>query len=252
MSRVQRSVPTTSQNGLSNVLLSVSKARIFFAHQSVGVDILNGLNDLSRECAIPLNMVETDHLTPDQSPIFAHARVGRNGDPRSKLIHFTQMLDNGVGNNVGVAILKLCYVDVTAATKVDELIEHDLQLFESLVNSYPHLKLVYCTVPLTARQRGLKAIAARALARTDAAIADNRARTIYNEAMRSHCVRNPYLFDLAQAEMGNGPSRTSLLAAREEPPSLHPTYTDDCGHLNRQGRRIVAEALVRTLGRILR
>src|SRR5215212_2127264 len=62
--------------------------RIFFGHQSVGADLLNGLVRVVRESGVPLRISEWS--TPDalDSPGLVHTLIGRNEDPDSKIRHF--------------------------------------------------------------------------------------------------------------------------------------------------------------------
>lgn len=243
-------VPGT-EDELHATLLRVARARIFFAHQSIGADILKGINELSIEYSTPIEILEIEDTIPGHDTVLAHARIGRNGDPSSKLTHFAQLLEGGIGRSVEIAVLKLCYVDVTRQTDSVALGDDYLRQAGHLATCYPHLKIVHCTVPLAAHRRGFKATLARSLGRPDLVMADNRARTLFNDHLRNHCGRSVTLFDLAQVETGQSPHAVADAGTENNTPSLHPAFTSDGGHLNRNGRKIVAEAFVRTLGRIL-
>lgn len=72
--------------------------KIFFGHQSVGNNILDGIRDLMKENPrIKLNIIETNNPTDFNAPLFAHARVGKNRDPRSKIDAFANFIDKGIG-----------------------------------------------------------------------------------------------------------------------------------------------------------
>lgn len=53
--------------------------KIFFGHQSVGYDIMEGVSALQKEHpSIRLTIVETTDPSRFDGPVFAHAQVGRN------------------------------------------------------------------------------------------------------------------------------------------------------------------------------
>lgn len=243
---------TPTMEDLRDDLKRIAEARIFFAHQSVGGDVVKGLQDLAEEQGVPLRISETDRPGPGGIPIFCHTRIGRNRDPASKFEHFARLLRDGIGQDVQIAMFKLCYVDVTVTCDSGALSDRYLRVFDDLENTYPRLKLVHCTVPLTARRRGLKTALARAMGRSDSAMADNRVRTIFNDVLRARYGCHAGLFDLAYVETGRDKYHRIQTGTEAEIPALNPAYTDDGGHLNRHGRRIVSEELVRTLARILR
>ena len=68
----------------------LSQKKIFFGHQSVGFNIIDGIEDLVKENPqIKLNIVETSDVADFDAPLFAHSRVGKNKDPKSKIDAFS-------------------------------------------------------------------------------------------------------------------------------------------------------------------
>ena len=58
----------------------LSQKAIFFGHQSVGENILEGIGELQMEHPeIKLQIVKAQNVPPQSSSFFAHAYVGRNG-----------------------------------------------------------------------------------------------------------------------------------------------------------------------------
>ena len=95
----------------------LSQKKIFFGHQSVGFNIIDGLKDIMKENPqIKLNIVETSNPADFNHPLFAHARVGKNTYPKSKIDAFADFMEEGIGNKADIAFLKFCYVDVMAGT----------------------------------------------------------------------------------------------------------------------------------------
>src|SRR3954468_5359795 len=76
-------------------LQRVAQERVFFAHQSVGANLLAGLQQLATSEKIALRI--DDMLVPE------------NGEPLRKLRSFEEALDKRAGT-VDVAMLKFCYV----------------------------------------------------------------------------------------------------------------------------------------------
>jgi len=63
----------------------LSQKKIYFGHQSVGFNILDGVKDLMKEYPkIKLNIVETTDTKDFPNGVFAHSRVGQNTDPKSR------------------------------------------------------------------------------------------------------------------------------------------------------------------------
>lgn len=251
MPLVKPHLPASATSEFHSALKHIANERIFFAHQSVGSNILSGIKEIYDRHSMPLRIIETDEPVTDHDPFLAHCRIGSNGDPVSKVSDFSRLLEAGFGEDVGVALLKLCYVDVTRETDVEALADHYLQQLERLANRYTNLNLVTCTVPLTVRRQGFKARVARLLGHPDTAVADNLARTQFNERLRNRPGDSVQLFDLAEVESGRSTHPGTEPTTSSNGPSLHAAFSSDGGHLNRFGSRIVAEALIRTLGRIL-
>ena len=65
-------------------LEAVSKARILMGHQSVGRNVIAGLQELAAEVGVPLRIEVIDGVPPDSEPGFFHSEIGRNGDPEGK------------------------------------------------------------------------------------------------------------------------------------------------------------------------
>lgn len=228
-------------------LRRISRSRVFFGHQSVGAEILRGLADLAEDEGIRLNLAETRALETGSGPCLAHARIGRNGDPAAKFDDFAAVLDGGLAADLDLAMMKLCYVDVTRDTDATDLARQHDAIFDGLAARHPGLRLLAVTVPLTTGLFGLRGRIANLLGRSDPAAPDNRARARYNDHLRARYADCGLLFDLAAVEAASaadGPDAGGI-------PSLSPSLTRDGGHLNRRGRKLAAIALAGTLGRLL-
>ena len=111
----------TELNNLETIFKTVSpdawqrltQKRIYFGHQSVGSNIVQGINMIAREYPfVRLSVVEGDSLSFFDTPVFAHSKAGDNQDPKSKTRALAQLMYQGVGEKVDIVLLKFCYVDI--------------------------------------------------------------------------------------------------------------------------------------------
>lgn len=237
--------PPTMSTPLQDQLKLLSEKRIFFAHQSVGQNLLDGLAALAREggVSLPIRKLEGSALP---RPGVVHSLVGRNEDPRSKLQSFEALLAGGAAQ-ADLAMMKLCYVDFTAATDVQALFAEYKRSHESLRARYPGLVLIHVTAPLTTIQGGLKGWLKSTIGMGASGEAENVKRHEFNDLLRQTWGGRAPVFDLAQVESGSGGSACTFRRGGKRWPCLKPSLTDDGGHLNAAGRREAALALVQTL-----
>ena len=88
----------------------IGRKSVFFAHHSVGENILEGVSDLMAGLSDkPLQIVESTDV--GKVGVLYHSRVGQNGDPVSKIEGFARLVRDGIGNKADVAFFKFCYVD---------------------------------------------------------------------------------------------------------------------------------------------
>ena len=140
-------------NSLNDVPASswekLSKKKIYFGHQSVGFNIIEGLKDLMKENPqIKLNIVETNNPDDFNKSIFAHSRVGKNVDPKSKIDEFAKFTEQGIGENADITFFKFCYVDVRSETDSKKVFDDYKQSMSSLTKKYPKTQFIHVTVPL--------------------------------------------------------------------------------------------------------
>ena len=53
-----------------------------------------------------------------------HAFIGENEKPLLKIQDFDAKMRSGIGQQVDVAMMKLCYVDITSDTDVERAVRH--------------------------------------------------------------------------------------------------------------------------------
>lgn len=232
-------------------IATVAHARIFFAHQSVGGNIVEALATL-RPTDPRFSFRIVDGRDAVAGPFFAHARLGRNGDPRSKTDEFVALLGRGLGARLDVALQKYCFADIDERTDVAALFEHYRDAMRSIHRTCPHLVLVHVTAPLTVVQDGPRAFAKKLLGRMPDHYADNFRREQFNDLMRAEYSGREPLFDLAalEARDANGVEETVRFGNRASI-ALAPGNASDGGHLNREGSERAARALVSILAAAL-
>jgi len=222
----------------------VSRARVYFGHQSVGDNIVLGLRDLTAGRVAIAWTGERDAGKVDEEPAFRHSTIGMNGYPATKLTAFQAAVDqlNTGRRPLDIALMKFCYSDVLAQTDGAALLADYAARLSRLQARYPATLFVHVTIPLKADE-GIKGLVKMLIGRghpTD----DNIQRNRYNEGLRER-FRAETIFDLAAIESTGADGRRSLFqkggATYEE---LALDYSSDGGHLNAHGRQRAARALV--------
>jgi len=217
---------------LRSDLDALAHQRIFFAHQSVGANILQGVRELASEAGVP---VRIDDIY-----------VERNGEPLQKLANFDAAL--GAGSRYDIALVKFCYVDVNAATDAKALFARYQETLAALRKRNPRTTFVHATLPLTTVQTGLKALAKRTLGREPSGTVENVRREEYNALLRKTYGGREPIFDLARLE-STAPDGSAVRVSWDGvlAPALSPAWTDDGGHLNEAGRLRAAREFIHVL-----
>lgn len=227
--------------------------RTFFAHQSVGADILGGIEALARTGARVARVLDRTQACDAESCVthplvIIHERVGANREPLTKITAFRRVLDakdRPEIPGIDVAMLKFCYVDIATQAEAEMLWRHYEVAIEQLSTVHPGVHLVHCTVPLRSLPEGPYAWLRRALGHRHPAIAGNRARDWFNRQLRERFGGQRGLFDLAALESRRADGQPcELVDAGVRVPSLAPEWTYDGGHLNERGRTMAAAAFL--------
>jgi len=227
----------------------LSKKRIYFGHQSVGFNIVDGLSALEKASPeIGLTIKETRDPAQITSGVFAHGRVGQNQAPSSKIRDFTTALEGGLGENVDVAFFKFCYVDFEADTDAEKVFAEYKAAMTQLRQKFPRLTIVHLTVPLSVVQTGPKAAIKRILGKKRWGAEANIVRHRYNELLRREYAGKQPFFDLAAVEATRlDGGRATFDEGGGSYPMLAAEYASDGKHLNDLGGRWVAAHLVKVL-----
>jgi hypothetical protein len=220
--------------------------RVFFGHQSVGSNILDGIRDIMKtNSSVRLNIVETSDAAQMTGPAFYHSPVGKNGEPSTKLADFRSKV--GAVADSGIAMMKYCYVDVALNTDPKALFDEYRQTVEAIRAEHPNLTIVHMTLPLLTDAGTLRHVAAIAR-RKPTGRQLNLIRHQYNEMLRATYSGKEPIFDLARLEATLPNGEVKLVGYKGTRfPALANEWTYDGGHLNEAGRRRIAEAFLTTL-----
>jgi hypothetical protein len=228
-------------------IASLQTKKIFFGHQSVGADVVQGIRDLMNEDnRLKLKLVTSADPQSTSGPAFIESPIGENRSPRSKDSAFAAILAKGMGSQGGIAMYKYCYVDIGLDTDVKQLFENYRQEMADLNVKYPLLVIVPVTVPLTTDDASLKTWVKTMIGRPTSRDV-NLKRNQFNTLLREYYSSGP-IFDLAQVESTNPDgSRSYVMSRGEKIYTLAPELTTDGGHLNQAGRHAAAQQLLQVL-----
>lgn len=218
-------------------LAEASGHRVFFGHMSVGRNILSGITDVHAAKGVaPPAVIEIESGEMPVLPeggVLVHALIGENYHPLGKLKNFDETLRAGLGDEVDVALLKFCYLDVSWYTDVNSLFAEYRGTMDALESDYPDVRFVHVTVPLTVGPYGIKDHLKVVLGRDN-----NVAREEFNELMRA-AYDPENLLDIAAME-STAPDGSVV-------PEMYSGYTSDGSHLNETGSAMAAVKYARLL-----
>lgn len=241
-----------AETALRGTLQAVAERRIYFGHQSVGMNLLEGLQELARTEGVALQVVEAK--PPGVRPgTLSHGFLEENGAPLKKLGAFSRAFSGGAATGADVAFMKFCYVDITEATDVAALFAAYQRTVAEVQAASPATTFVHVTAPLQTVEGGVKGLAKRLLGKPLWGSQHNARREEFNDLLRRTYAGKAPLFDLARVEATrpDGGAETSAWQGRQVR-TLVPAYTDDGGHLNAEGRRRAAQELAAVLASVPR
>jgi hypothetical protein len=249
----KRAVPDfVADASLAGEMAQAARHRVFFGHQSVGGNIVAGLEELKRMAAVD-GFTLVHYQAGDSLPaaFFAEAKVGANEHPQSKFDAFCRLVDSSLAGKIDIALVKICYVDLGEGSDegVDGVFAGYVKAVKALEAAHPGLTVIPVTSPLRTRFSGrgrlddLKTRVKAMLGRGD----DNRKRLAFNTRIRESFRGRP-LFDLAAVESTYPDGSREIYSGNVE--ALIPAYSSDGGHLNGQGRLRAARELVKVLAAV--
>ncbi|MBU1013351.1 MAG: SGNH/GDSL hydrolase family protein [Bacteroidetes bacterium] len=225
----------------------LSTKNIYFGHQSVGSNIIDGIKDLMNENKnIKLRIVELSDDIDLKGGMFIHSRIGKNHEPVTKLDAFSKILESDIGKKIDIAMFKFCYVDVTDKTNITQLFENYRKTIKEIKQKHPSVKVIMFTVPLQITSVTYKTKFKQMTGIGDLwEYKDNLKRNQFNKMIISEFSDNELIFDIASYEaMMSDHNYQTFEFEKKKYFSLNPEYTNDGSHLNELGRKKIAEDLL--------
>ena len=229
--------PRALKGDVVQELQSIRNLKVYFGHQSVGGNILDGLREIEKHTGVSSNV--------------ADSLIGQNGDPVGKCEDFSRKL-SALPALPDVALMKFCYIDFDRNTDPEKLFASYTATLDALQTKYPGVTFVPVTAPLTTISPAWKRTLKKLMGSVDAASAANARRAEFNGLITKHYSDRP-VFDVARVESTNPDgSRSQFDWNAQTAYSLVDAYSSDGGHLNELGRKVAAEELVHTLSVVAR
>lgn len=242
--------PLVNPSATQAALVTASQRRVFFGHQSVGKNVLSGVPEVYAAAQLPAPTIVdlgAGFVLPGEpnEPVLAHAYIGQNGDPLGKLADFDARLRAGLADQVDVAVMKFCYLDITGETDVGALFERYRQTLADLERDFPGVTFLHATTPVKTEPIDLKWRVKEVLGRPN----DNAARERYNALMRAE-YGDDVLLDLAAIE-ATAPDGALTIVSHDGQRhlALAPENASDSGHLNAAGSAVAADRFLALVGR---
>ena len=222
---------------------ALAQRTVYFGHQSVGADIMDGVREIAAEYPqITLRVVSGKPAAA--AGVLNEFAIGKNNDLDSKNAAFLSATQGSLGAKP-VLMFKYCFVDVDIGTDVKTVFDHYQQTIAALKAQHPDAVLVHVTMPLVSDSRVRNYI--NSVLGRPTRVMRNALRARYNAMLRSAYVKEP-IFDLEAVEStrADGKREYAILDGQTVF-SLAQEWTTDGGHLNAMGRRRAAEQLLVTL-----
>jgi hypothetical protein len=224
---------------------ALSQKKIFFAHMSVGTNIIDGIEAfLQKHPDVSLAPVKTSNPADMHLPTLYHTELGHNAEPFLKINSFCSLLNRIQPAAPDIVLMKFCYVDIIWNTDVTVLFNAYQKAINDLKTQMPYTLFLHCTVPLESTpisvKRKCKEIAKAFLyrpTRTD----NNYKRMQFNEMLRKTWSAEQIL-DIAQIESTTPEGFLCCKVQRgQKIPFLCTNYTSDGGHLNNMGAQRIGQ-----------
>jgi hypothetical protein len=231
-------------------LAKVDRTRVFFGHQSVGMNILDGVPGVFAAHDVAAPPIEQGRTDPGpQGGFISHEFIGENEQPFLKIEAFEKAMRGGMAGKVDVALMKFCYIDFTPETDVDALFARYSDTMTGLEKDYPAVTFIHATVPLMTEPGLVDWLKSKVRGNDRYGRSENVVRERFNTLMVNE-YGDRQLFNLAAVE-STGPDGTMGLRTYDgqEYFALHSGYASDRGHLNQQGSEIAATAFLQAIAK---
>jgi len=233
-------------------LIAVAHTRVFFGHQSVGMNMLNAIPAIYTDHGVSAPSIEQGRAKAAPNGGFiAHQFIGENTKPLLKIEDFNRTMRDGMGRRVDIALMKFCSLDITSSTDVDAIFARYRDTMAALERDFPSVTFIHVTVPLSTEPNllsRLKTLVKKLLGRSDPfRQEDNVARERLNALIRRE-YGGRHLFDLAAIESTKpDDTRVSGRYENQEYFALYDGYASDRLHLNAVGSTVAATAFLEAI-----
>jgi hypothetical protein len=227
-------------------LTAVARTRMFFGYQSVGMNVLDAVPAVYADHGVSAPPIEQGRAEPGPDGGFtAYKSIDEGVIDAGK----TALGDfGGMGRQVDVALMNLCWGDVFSDTDVDALFARYRDTMAALERDFPNVTFIHVTVPLITEPglfTELKTWVKTLIGRRD--VFGQRANVL-RERLNA-LIRGEYagrhLFDLAAIE-STKPDGTRVAGRYDNQGyfALYDGYASDVGHLNAVGSEVAATAFL--------
>lgn len=238
----------TKDKAFDDALSILSQRSVYFGHQSVGYNIMDGITDIHNGS---LTMYDLEKAVPDSFPsaYFAHNKIGKNFHPDTKIKSFEENTKTLFAKPPQIAVMKFCFVDIERDTDVEKLFTEYRVMTERFHREFPTVALVHVTAPLTpvgGIKGQIKNIIKFVLGKEDS----NIKRMQFNTELRN-TYSHDNLFDLAALESTYANGKKNCRSKKGFTYDIMlDEYNLDSGHLNVIGRQYVAGEFIKFLAHI--
>jgi hypothetical protein len=240
-------------------LTAVARTRMFFGYQSVGMNVLDAVPAVYADHGVSAPPVEQGRAEPGPDGGFIAYKSIDEGvvdAGKTALRDFDRAMRAGMGRQVDVALMNLCWGDVFSDTDVDALFARYRDTMAALERDFPNVTFIHVTVPLTTEPglfTELKTWVKTHIGRRD--VFGQRANVL-RERLNA-LIRGEYagrhLFDLAAIE-STKPDGTRVSGHYDNQGyfALYDGYASDVASLNAVGAKIAATAFLEAIAQASR
>ena len=240
-------------------LTAVARTRVFFGYQSVGMNVLDAVPAVYADHGVSAPPVEQGRAEPGPDGGFIAYKSIDEGvidAGKTALGDFDRAMRAGMGRQVDVALMNLCWGDVFSDTDVDALFARYRDTMAALERDFPNVTFIHVTVPLitepglfTELKTWVKTLIGRRDVRGQPA---NVVRERLNALIRGEYAGR-HLFDLAAIESTKPDgTRVSGLYDNQGYFALYDGYASDMTSLNAVGAKIAATAFLEAIAQASR
>lgn len=246
------SIETVSENEIKRIAGKIEGKKILFGHMSVGDNMLDGLRMYMAPLGITTQKTEIDGQPLDKEADIIHFYIGKNTQPKDKVDDFVKLIEKkALHSPIDFAVMKFCYADFRPDTDPRVIYDYYLEAIVSLKKKYPQISFFHMTVPLTITTNTIKDRIKRLIGKEPWSDGCNRVRTAYNSILLNE-VDKSMVFDIARIESTwpNG-KREKTEKENHKWYSMVPLFTNDGGHLNDVGKKVVASEFIVFLDKVI-